>query len=193
MPRTSKLPDDFFRNHPVDCARALIGCTLRWDGCAGIIVETEAYCEHGDAACHTFTRPSARAFVAAHPPGSAYVYLNYGMHWLANVLVKSPSGNGFVLIRALEPSAGLDAMRRRRGGDKPDRQLCSGPAKLTQALGIDGQWHGRSLCRSARRGLLAQHGRTASPELVSGPRIGISQATELPWRFHAAGNPHVSR
>ena len=89
---------DFFQRDPVTCARDLLGAELRWNGCSGIVVETEAYAEHGDEACHTFSRKGARQFVEEHEAGAAYVYLNYGMYWLSNVLVKSDQGNGFVLI-----------------------------------------------------------------------------------------------
>ena len=96
-------------------ARELVGCTLEWDGCAGRIVEVEAYAAVGDPACHTMTRPSAREFVARHPAGTAYVYLNYGMYWLLNVLVKDGGEDGLILFRALEPTDGLAVMRERRG------------------------------------------------------------------------------
>lgn len=185
------LPDEFFTRHPVDCAVALLGCELRAGGCAGRIVETEAYCETGDEACHTFLRKSARAFVAANPPGTAYVYLNYGMHWLANVLVKGPPGNGFVLIRALEPTAGIPRMRRRRGV-VPLTSLCSGPAKLTQALAMDGRHHGIPLCHHGKTGIHRMPGPPADTVLADS-RIGISRAVDLPWRFLIADNPHVSR
>ena len=92
--------------HPLECARALIGCELSWNDCAGLIVETEAYAVINDEACHTFSRPSTRAFVERHPAGTAYVYLNYGVHWLLNVLVKGGPEDGIILIRALEPTRG---------------------------------------------------------------------------------------
>ena len=107
------LDPKFFQQSPEDCARDLIGCRLAWKGCAGVIVETEAYAAEGDEACHTHLRPSARRFIAEHPAGSAYVYLNYGVHWLLNFLVKGDP-DGFVLIRALAPSEGLEQMRLRR-------------------------------------------------------------------------------
>ncbi len=117
------LPRAFFRQDPVACARALVGCELVWRGTGGIVVETEAYAATGDEACHTFHRPSARDFVAAHPAGTAYVYLNYGMYWLFNVLVKGDSGEGFVLLRVLEPSLGIPRMRERRA-NRPFRYCC---------------------------------------------------------------------
>ncbi len=178
---------EFFQRSPRVCARALIGAELRWGGCAGIVVETEAYEAEGDAACHTFSRPSARAFVENHGAGTAYVYLNYGMHWLLNVLVKGPR-QGFVLVRAIEPTAGDEAMRSRRGTDAM-RALCSGPGKLTQALGIGGSVHGRDLCADEE---FAFHARAGRPPVAADGRIGISAAADLPWRYTWAGSPFVS-
>lgn len=109
-----RLGRTFFRRVVLTCARELVGCGLVWGGCRGVIVETEAYAERGDPACHTVHRPSARAFACSHPAGSAYVYFNYGMHWMLNVLTKHPSGNGLILIRALRPEAGLPLMRNCR-------------------------------------------------------------------------------
>src|SRR5262245_50790706 len=108
------LPREFFQQDPVTCARELIGCTLVWGKCSGIIVETEAYSAVGDEASHTWSRPSARAFVAEHRAGAAYVYFNYGMYWMLNVLVKGGAEDGFVLFRAIEPGAGAKLMARRR-------------------------------------------------------------------------------
>jgi DNA-3-methyladenine glycosylase len=178
----------FFERAPLECARDLIGATFRWHGCTARIVETEAYAAEGDEACHTFFRPGARRFVAEHAPGTAYVYLNYGVHWLFNVLAKGPGMSGFVLFRALEPMTGIDQMVLRRG--RPALfSLCSGPGKLTAALGIDGSVHGSAFLGKAGTGIV--QGRVG--EVVTGPRIGISRAKDLPWRFHERGNPHVSR
>ena len=105
-----RLTAPYFERHPVECARDLIGCVFEWRGCAGRIVETEAYTAEGDPACHTFFRPGARRFVQSHEAGTAYVYLNYGVHWLFNVLVKGPDMAGFVLFRALEPTSGIGEM-----------------------------------------------------------------------------------
>src|SRR6184192_450618 len=117
----------FFRCDPLTCARELIGAELVWEKCAGIIVEVEAYAAINDEAAHTFTRPTARAFIERNKPGAAYVYFNYGVHWMLNVLVKGKE-NGFVLFRAIEPRHGLQLMRKRRGIDDI-RRLCSGPGK----------------------------------------------------------------
>jgi DNA-3-methyladenine glycosylase len=184
-----RLTAAFFERHPVDCSRELIGSVFHWHGCAGRIVETEAYTAEGDPAAHTFFRPSSRRFVENYPAGTAYVYLNYGVHWLFNVLVKGPSGAGFVLFRALEPVEGIDLMVERRGRTSL-RDLCSGPGKLTRALGIDGAVHGTVFLDGPDTGIL---GGEAVAGVVAGERIGISRAKEFPWRFHEAGNPHVSK
>ncbi len=190
------LDRSFFQRDPVTCARELIGYELVWKGCAGIVVETEAYAAINDEACHTFARPSARAFVAKHPPGTAYVHFNYGRYWLLNVLVKGGTEDGFVLFRAIEPTRGLVAMQRRRSAslqaelhNLKSPALCSGPGKLAMALGVDGREHGRDLCRAKTIGF-----RTAPQpvEVVADVRIGISKAAHLPWRFLAHGSRFVS-
>ena len=180
------IPREFFTQSPVECARALVGCELVWGACRGVVVECEAYAATGDPACHTFTRPSAREFVARHRAGTAYVYLNYGMHWMLNVLTKGEE-EGFVLIRAIEPRRGLRAMQKRRG-DKKGRELTGGPGRLAAALGVTGAHHGSDLCSSARRCFVAG----GAVSVVADGRIGISRAQELPWRFSLAGNPFVS-
>lgn len=186
LPPGARLGAEFFRRDPLTCARELIGCELVWNRCGGIIVETEAYSVRSDEACHTFSRPSSRAFVAGHPPGTAYVYLNYGVHWLLNFLVKDGGENGFVLIRALEPTRGIERMQQRRG--KPSG-LCSGPGKLTQALGIDQAQHGQD-CLGGKSLLLLRP--ATSPAIAAGSRIGISKATHLPWRFVLRGSTSLS-
>jgi DNA-3-methyladenine glycosylase len=179
---------DFFQCDPVSCARELVGCELFWKGCGGVIVETEAYSVLNDEACHTFSRPSSREFVSKMPPGAAYVYLNYGVHWLLNFLVKGGSEDGFVLIRALEPKKGIPEMILRRNTTRP-QELCSGPGKLTRALGIDGDLHGRDLLSEAGSSL---HLPANTPKILACPRIGITRSAELPWRFVAAGSPFLS-
>lgn len=197
LPRAaSPIDRAFFQRDPVTCARELIGCELVWKNCAGIIVETEAYAALNDEACHTFARPSARAFVEKHPPGTAYVYFNYGMYWLLNVLVKGGAEDGFVLFRAIEPTRGLDAMHRRRVANRKTEKatlkptaLCSGPGKLAMALGVDGRDHGRDLCVAPTIGF-----RTAPKivDAVADVRIGISKAAHLPWRFLARDSRYLS-
>jgi len=167
---------EFFADSPVSAAKKLAGALLLWDGTLSIIAETEAYSARGDAACHTARSPKSRAFLDASPPGTCYVYLNYGMHWMLNFVVKSRGVSGFVLIRALLPLAGTELMLRRRGREP----LCSTPGRLTQALAITGRDHGCDICATAGRGVMP---RPAPVALVSGPRIGISAARELPWRF----------
>jgi DNA-3-methyladenine glycosylase len=177
--KRSMIRRAFFQRDPQTCARELVGCALLWESCAGIVVETEAYSVKDDEACHTFMRPSARSFVERHEAGAAYVYLNYGMHWLLNVLVKHGGEDGFVLIRALEPICGLELMQKRRGLERPE-SLCSGPGKLAQALGVTRADHGRDLCGDVAHSFRAPD----SPvEIVNDVRIGISKAAHLPWRF----------
>ena len=191
-PMTSAmLKEDFFSRHPLVCAAELIGCELHWDRCSGRIVETEAYAATGDEACHTFLRRGAQKFVDSHHAGTAYIYLNYGIHWLLNVLIKGEM-DGFVLIRALEPREGLPLMRERRKLDDPAK-LCSGPGKLTQACAIPATFHGSSLCHDPRRAFHARPEAEPTPGIISDVRIGISRAADLPWRFLAAGSRHVSK
>ena len=182
------LSRSFFERDPLTCARELAGCELVWGKCSGIIVETEAYSVSGDEACHTFARKGARHFVETHRAGTAYVYLNYGMYWLLNVLVKGGSEDGFVLLRAIEPVAGLELMRRRRGKDSI-RALCSGPGKLSMALGVHGADHGIDLCENPARCFKPAIG---SVGVVTDVRIGISKATHLPWRFLVKDSLFVS-
>ncbi|MCE9520493.1 MAG: DNA-3-methyladenine glycosylase [Verrucomicrobia bacterium] len=187
------LTAKFFQRDVLIVARDLIGVELHWRGCSGIIVETEAYAVEGDEACHTASRPSAREFVRTQPPGAAYVYLNYGMYWLFNLLVKDGPRDGLILIRALEPVGGIAKMKRRRGKERV-KDLCSGPGKLAMALGITGADHGTPMCgRSVPVGTGLRLPRAGSSHNVSADvRVGISKAAKHPWRFLAHGNPHVS-
>lgn len=179
--------EDFFTQDPVTCAKRLIGGHFIWRGCVGRIVETEAYDSVDDPACHTWFRPSTRAFVERQSAGDAYVYMNYGVHWLFNILVKGGKRSGFVLFRALEPVSGLDLMRARRAGVK-DHQLAAGPGRLTRAFGIAGESHGSSFLRTDGCGILLG-GRVKA---ISGPRIGISRALDLHWRFGDPDSPSLS-
>ncbi|QDV23612.1 DNA-3-methyladenine glycosylase [Aureliella helgolandensis] len=175
----------------LECAHRLIGATFLWDGCGGIVVETEAYAEHGDEACHTFVRHRARDFVQQQSAGTIYVYLNYGVHWLFNVLTKHRDSNGFILLRAIEPTTGIETMQRRRGRESL-RELCSGPGKLTQAMGITPACHTGSIVspdKPAQRGFFGHD----DCEVVTDTRIGITKAAELPWRFLLKDSPFVSR
>jgi DNA-3-methyladenine glycosylase len=178
----------FFKREPVICARDLIGTTLNWGRCTGIVVETEAYLACDDEACHTFMRPSARAFVERNRAGAAYIYFSYGAHWMLNVLVKGDE-DGFVLIRALEPRRGITTMRRRRGVDDL-RRLCSGPGKLTQALNITDRHHETDLCAEGRHCFARQSGELV--DVVADKRIGITRSAHFPWRFTMRGSAFVS-
>ena len=179
----------FFKRDPLTCARELIGTELIWRECSGIVVEVEAYAAVDDEAAHTFTRPSARTFIERNRAGAAYVYFNYGVHWMLNVLVKGDA-NGFVLIRALEPRRGIATMKRRRGMNNL-RQLCSGPGKITQALAITGQDHERDLCADSRHCFAGNS--SATFDVVADRRIGISRSAHLQWRFTLRDSPFVSR
>lgn len=186
------LPPSFFERDALACARDLVGAFLVHGGCAGRVLETEAYREHGDPACHLFTRPSARAFAGEHPPGTAYVYLNYGVHWLANVLCRDADTGeaGFVLFRALEPVEGVAEMEARRGTTDP-RKLCSGPGKLTAALAIGPDHHGRPLTGEPGFSLRRRCGKKKIA-IATDRRVGISAARDFPWRFLLADHPGVS-
>jgi DNA-3-methyladenine glycosylase len=179
----------FFARDPITCARELVGKELIWGRCAGKIVETEAYLEEDDKACHTFSRPSARAFIERNQPGAAYIYFSYGAHWMLNVLVKGEK-NGFVLFRALEPLHGIQLMKKRRGIED-ERRLCSGPGKLTQAFEITNRHHEMDLCVDPSHCFV--HGRGQDVYVLADERIGISRSAHHPWRFTERDSEFVSR
>jgi DNA-3-methyladenine glycosylase len=154
-----------------------------------LVVETEAYLTLNDEACHTFTRPSTRAFVERNTAGAVYIYFNYGVHWMLNLLIKGGERTGLILIRALEPRRGLALMKERRGMDDI-RRLCSGPGKLTQALEITSRHHETSICAEPRHCLLP---RAKEVSVVADSRIGISRSKDFPWRFTLRGSEFVSR
>ena len=184
------LPRKFFQNDPLVCAAELIGTTLVWGRCAGVIVETEAYLAESDEASHTFSRPSARSFVECNKAGACYIYFNYGVHWMLNVLVKGGPRDGLILIRALEPNRGINLMKKRRGIEDLQR-LCSGPGKLTQALDINARHHEIDLCSDPRHHFHARESENVS--VVTDPRIGISRSKNFHWRFTLRASPFVSR
>lgn len=184
-----RLGAGFFDRPAADVAPDLVGCTLLVDGVGGVIVETERY-QQDDPASHSFRGPRGRAAVMFGPPGRVYVYRSYGLHWCVNLVCEAEGRGAAVLLRALVPEHGLDAMRARRGA-LPERLLCAGPGRLAQALGIDCRLDGTSAVDEGAR--LGVHRRTGPVELVTGPRIGISVATERPWRFGLAGSRYVSR
>jgi DNA-3-methyladenine glycosylase len=180
-----------FYDRPVlEVARDLIGCVVAHGGCAGVIVETEAY-HDSEPACHAFVGLTARTRTLFGPPGRAYVYRSYGIHALFNAVTEPEGVGAAVLIRALEPVDGIDAMRVRRGTDRLE-DLCSGPGKLTQALAIALEHNGADL----RRGPILITGRPAAWRDVpvsADRRIGITKAAELPWRFCAANSRFLSK
>jgi len=180
----------FYERPVLDVARDLIGCVVTHGDTAGVIVETEAYHE-SEPACHAFVGLTPRTRILFGPAGRAYVYRSYGIHAMLNAVCEPVGIGAAVLIRALEPVDGIDHMRARRDVE-PVRQLCSGPGKLTQALGIELDLNGSDL----RRGPIVFSPRPSAwrdVEIDVDTRIGISRATELPWRFVAARNRFVSR
>ena len=179
---------DFFDRPVVDVARDLVGWTVRHGEAAGVIVETEAY-HQIEPACHAYVGLTPRTATLFGPPGIAYVYRSYGIHALLNAVCEPEGTGAAVLIRALEPEDGIDLMRRRRGLERIE-DLCSGPGKLTQALGIGLDLNGTDLL-DGPIALLPPVG--APPESVVATRIGITRAVELPWRFCAVGSRSVSR
>jgi DNA-3-methyladenine glycosylase len=181
------LPKDFFARSVHEVAPDLIGVTLLFDGIGGPIVEVEAY-DHEDPAAHGYGGRTERNASMFGPPGHAYVYRSYGIHWCLNFVCEAEGSASAVLIRALEPAHGLDAMRERRGLDDP-RLLCAGPGRLCQALGIARVHDGLALDEPPFE-LVA---REAKPQIVAGPRIGITKAADRPWRYGIAGSRYLSR
>ena len=183
----SPLRRDFFARSVHEVAPDLIGATLLVDGVGGRIVEVEAY-DQEDPASHGFRGETPRNRAMFGPPGHAYVYRSYGIHWCLNLVCDEPGRAEAVLVRALEPTRGLDAMRARRGVEA-ERMLCSGPGKLCQALAVTGDHDGLSLDEAPFE-LLAREG---APQVATGPRIGITHAAELSWRYVLRGSPYLSR
>lgn len=179
-------PADFDRPSE-EMARLLIGATLLVDDIGGRIVETEAY-DRTDPASHSFAGPTPRNQSMFGPPGRAYVYRSYGIHWCINFVCREEGHGAGVLIRAIEPQYGIEQMQRRRGLDDV-RLLCSGPGRVGQALGITHDLNGKRLDQPPFRVLAGPD----SPDIVAGPRIGISKAMEVHWRFGLAGSRFLSR
>jgi DNA-3-methyladenine glycosylase len=190
---------DFYARPVLEVAHDLIGCVVEHapnggPPVSGVIVETEAY-HDSEPACHAFVGLTPRTRTLFGPPGRAYVYRSYGIHALLNAVCEAEGVGAAVLIRALQPLEGIETMRARRsrnGIAMRDEDLCSGPGKLTQALGIELADNGRDLHDGSIR-ILAREAEWLDPEVVTGTRIGITKAVELPWRFCAAENRHVSR
>jgi DNA-3-methyladenine glycosylase len=196
-----RLPAGFYDRPVLTVARELIGCVVEHDSSSGVIVETEAYHE-SEPACHAFVGLTPRTETLFGPPGRAYVYRSYGIHALLNAVCEGEGVGAAVLIRALQPLTGIEEMRARRGliGDRPtdrrsasDEDLCSGPGKLTQALGIELTENGGDLYDGPVRIGPRPSGWPGGHQVMAGTRIGITKAVELRWRFCVAGNRHVSR
>jgi DNA-3-methyladenine glycosylase len=182
-----RLRRDFFGRSVHAVAPDLIGAVLLFNGAGGVIVEVEAY-HHTDPAAHSYTGKTARNAVMFGPPGYAYVYRSYGIHWCLNFVCEAEGSASAVLIRALAPTHGLAAMRRRRG-IRDERLLCSGPGRLCEALGITARENGLRLDRSP----FAIYPRMSDVEISIGPRIGITKAAEHPWRYGLKGSCFVSK
>ena len=181
------LEAGFFARDVNDVARELIGATLLVDGVGGTLVEVEAY-DHDDPAAHGYSGRTARNASMFGPAGRAYVYRSYGVHWCLNLVCGEEGVPAAVLVRALEPRHGLDVMRRRRGLDE-ERLLCSGPGRLCQALGVTRAHDGLSLDQPP----FELRARNGPVEVAAAPRIGISRAAELPWRYVLRGSRYLSR
>ena len=187
MVKPARLRRAFFGRSVHEVAPELIGATLLVDGAGGVIVEVEAY-HHTDPAAHSYIGRTERNAVMFGPAGYAYVYRSYGIHWCLNFVCEAAGSASAVLLRALQPTQGLQLMRRRRGLTEP-RDLCSGPGKLAQALGITHKHNGLALDRPP----FELRARTATPEIAVGPRIGITKAVEHPWRYGLKGSPFLSK
>ena len=177
----------FFARSVHEVAPDLIGATLLFNGVGGVIVEVEAY-HHTDPAAHSYNGPTPRNEVMFGPPGYVYVYRSYGIHWCVNFVCEKDGSASAVLIRALEPTHGLAAMRRRRGLEDT-RALCSGPGKLTEALGITRDHNAFALDAPP----FAVHARKSEVVVVSGVRIGLTKAVDLPWRYGLKGSKFLSK
>jgi DNA-3-methyladenine glycosylase len=182
-----RLTRSFFDRSVHKVAPELIGATLLVEGVGGIIVEVEAY-HHTDPAAHSYRGPTPRNQVMFGPPGVAYVYRSYGIHWCLNFVCEKEGSASAVLIRALEPTQGLATMRRRRGM-RDERALCSGPGKLCEALHVTDRHNGLALDRAP----FELRAREAKPEIVVGPRIGITKAVDEPWRYGMKGSRFLSK
>jgi DNA-3-methyladenine glycosylase len=187
MHKPSRLRRSFFSRSVHDVAPDLIGVTLLFNGVGGRIVEVEAY-HHTDPAAHSYGGMTERNAIMFGPPGFVYVYRSYGIHWCLNFVCEQNGSASAVLIRALEPTDGLPAMRRRRGL-KEERMLCSGPGKLGQALAITRAQNGLALDKPP----FELRAREAEPEIVTGPRIGLTKAADVPWRYGLKGSPFLSK
>lgn len=190
--RPIALPRKFYQRDPREVAPELLNKVLTGpDGRSGRIVEVEAYCGGSDPAAHTYRGQTARNATMFGPAGYMYVYFSYGMHWCANAVCGELADGVAVLLRALQPLQGEELMYSVRPAAKRDRDLCSGPARLTQALGIDGKQDGDDLVHGAYQ--IRDDGSPPPVDPIVTKRIGISKAIDEPWRWYVRDNPHVSR
>ncbi|MTI79719.1 MAG: DNA-3-methyladenine glycosylase [Firmicutes bacterium] len=191
--KVQSLTKDFYNRDTVQVAKDLLGCLLVFnsseDIAGGVIVETEAYTQKGDPACHTARGMTPRNKVMFGPPGYAYVYFTYGIHYCFNAVTNTEGVGDAVLIRALQPEIGIPLMQKRRGRERL-KDLCSGPAKLVQALGMSKEQNGADLTNSNVRIL---PGWEKQPEMVTTTRIGIKEGAELPLRFYVKDSPYISK
>lgn len=188
------LPRAFFDRDPVEVAPQLLNKLLCGaDGRVGRIVEVEAYRGADDPAAHTYNGKTARNATMFGPPGHLYVYFTYGMHWCANTVCSGEGVGAGILMRALQPLHGLERMRQARAKARRDRDLCSGPARLAQAMGITGSDDGTDLVARGSRLVVADDDTPAPARPLVGPRVGISRAVALPWRWRVADSTYVSR
>ena len=184
---------DFYQRDPLELAPALLNKIVSRGGCSGRIVEVEAYRGAEDPASHGYRGRTPRNATMFGPPGHLYVYFTYGMHWCCNVVAGADGQCAAVLIRALAPLAGLDTMKGRRAAARSDRDLCSGPAKLTQALAIEGSDDGADLVSGVDGVSLLDDGTVPPLRPGQSARIGLSQGTALPWRFFVVGDENLSQ
>ena len=192
-PRGRRLPRRFYRRDPREVAPELLGKVLVRDGRAGRIVEVEAYCGSEDPGSHAFRGRTARNATMFGPPGGLYVYFTYGMHWCANAVCGDEDEGVAVLLRALAPVRGLEEMRASRPAARTDRDLCSGPAKLCMALGLDRAFDGADLVTGDRGVAIVDDGTPPPAQPSHGLRVGLSAGADLPWRWWVPGDPNVSR
>jgi DNA-3-methyladenine glycosylase len=187
IPPAQTIHRSFFQRTPAEVAHDMIGMIILVDNVGGIVIETEAY-DRDDPASHSFKGRTARNASMFGPPGHVYVYRSYGLHWCLNVVCGAEPLGSAVLIRALEPTAGIHIMRERRG-TQDVRKLCSGPGRLCQALGVTGALDGCPLDQPP----FTIEGRPEKPRVIAGRRVGITRGVETPWRFSLSGSPFLSR
>ena len=190
------LPRSFYDRASIEVARDLLGAVVQSRTPEGVVavrlVEVEAYAGDGDPASHAWRGRTPRTAVMFGPPGVAYVYFTYGMHWCLNLVCGGEGVASAVLLRAGELVDGVGLARERRGPTTPERRLASGPANLARALGVDGSWGGDPVTRASGRLRVLAGAPVSDDEVVRGPRVGISRGVETPWRLWVEGNPHVS-